>query len=72
MKLADLRIGYVKSMFEEDYPNRAHDAATLDKLRELGAELEPVELPAVDVTPLGVHPFGGGGRGLRRFDAREP
>ncbi|HEX5131641.1 MAG TPA: amidase [Candidatus Krumholzibacteria bacterium] len=50
--LKDIRIGYVKSMFDEDYPNHERDAATLDKLRELGARLEPIELPAIDVSPL--------------------
>ncbi len=50
--LRGVRIGYVKSMFEEDYASREHDAATLEKLRELGAVLVPVELPATDVTPL--------------------
>jgi Asp-tRNA(Asn)/Glu-tRNA(Gln) amidotransferase A subunit family amidase len=53
VKLGDLRIGYVKSMFEEDYPNRERDNATLDKLRELGATLTPIELPGIDVSPLG-------------------
>ena len=44
-KLADIKIGYVKALFDEDYPNKANDAAVLDKLRELGATLVPVELP---------------------------
>ena len=52
VKLSSLRIGYVASLFEEDYPNKERDNATLDKLRELGAKLEPIELPAIDVTPL--------------------
>jgi Asp-tRNA(Asn)/Glu-tRNA(Gln) amidotransferase A subunit family amidase len=52
VELTDVRIGYVAAMFEEDYPNQDRDAATLDKLRELGATLEPITLPAVDVTPL--------------------
>ena len=51
-KLSGIRIGYVAAMFEEDYPNKARDTATLDKLRELGATLEPIELPAIDVMPL--------------------
>jgi Asp-tRNA(Asn)/Glu-tRNA(Gln) amidotransferase A subunit family amidase len=46
-KLADLKIGYVKSLFDEDYPNKANDAATLDKLRALGATLVPIELPKI-------------------------
>jgi Asp-tRNA(Asn)/Glu-tRNA(Gln) amidotransferase A subunit family amidase len=51
-RLQGVRIGYVKSMFEEDYPNRAHDTATLDQLRALGAELVPIELPALPIVPL--------------------
>ncbi len=52
VKLSDVRIGYVQSLFEQDYPNRERDNATLARLRELGANLVPVELPAMDVAPL--------------------
>ena len=52
MKLADLKIGYVKALFDEDYPNKANDAATLEKLRSLGATLIPIELPTVPSAPL--------------------
>jgi Asp-tRNA(Asn)/Glu-tRNA(Gln) amidotransferase A subunit family amidase len=51
-KLTGLRIGYVKAYFEEDYPNKERDAATLEQLRTLGAELIPIELPALPVMPL--------------------
>jgi Asp-tRNA(Asn)/Glu-tRNA(Gln) amidotransferase A subunit family amidase len=50
--LKKLRIGYVKKLFEEDYPNKAVDAVTLAKLRELGADLIPIELPAYPVDAL--------------------
>ena len=50
--LKKLRIGYAKKLFEEDYPNKAADAATLEKLRKLGAELAPVELPSYPVDAL--------------------
>lgn len=40
-----LRIGYVKKLFDEEYPNKANDASTLEKLRELGVDLIPIELP---------------------------
>ncbi len=50
--LGSLRIGYVKSLFEEDYPQRETDAATLAVLRELGAELIPIELPDYPVEAL--------------------
>lgn len=38
-----LRVGYLKSAFEEDYENKAADQKTLDVLRNLGIELAPVE-----------------------------
>jgi len=47
-----LRIGYLKKSFEEDYDNKANDAATLAKLRELGAELVPIDLPDYPVDAL--------------------
>jgi Asp-tRNA(Asn)/Glu-tRNA(Gln) amidotransferase A subunit family amidase len=51
-RLEGVRVGYVKAMFEEDYPGRERDHATLDQLRALGAELVPIELPATPVVPL--------------------
>jgi Asp-tRNA(Asn)/Glu-tRNA(Gln) amidotransferase A subunit family amidase len=51
-KLSDLKIGYVKALFDEDYPNKANDAATLEKLRSLGATLIPIELPKIPAAPL--------------------
>jgi Asp-tRNA(Asn)/Glu-tRNA(Gln) amidotransferase A subunit family amidase len=50
--LRSLRIGYLKTLFEEDYPQRETDAATLGVLRELGAELIPIELPDYPVESL--------------------
>jgi len=44
-ELSELKIGYVKSAFERDYYNKSRDSLTLAKLRELGAELIPIELP---------------------------
>jgi Asp-tRNA(Asn)/Glu-tRNA(Gln) amidotransferase A subunit family amidase len=52
--LKKLRIGYVKKLFEDDYPNKTTDAATLAKLRELGADLVPIELPAYPVGALAI------------------
>ncbi len=43
--LSNLKIGYVKSAFKNDYYNRGRDSLTLAKLRDLGAELTPIELP---------------------------
>jgi Asp-tRNA(Asn)/Glu-tRNA(Gln) amidotransferase A subunit family amidase len=43
--LSELRIGYVKDAFEEDYSNQANDRAVLEVLKDLGAELVPFTLP---------------------------
>ena len=51
-KLEGVRIGYVKAAFDEDYPNKERDAAVLETLRSLGAEVVPIELPKLPVTPL--------------------
>jgi len=50
--LKKLRVGYLKKLFDEDYDNKANDAATLAKLRELGVELVPVELPDYPVEAI--------------------
>jgi Asp-tRNA(Asn)/Glu-tRNA(Gln) amidotransferase A subunit family amidase len=50
--LKGTRIGYLKKSFESTYPNRANDSITLAKLRELGAELVPFELPSYPVGDL--------------------
>ncbi|MDJ0839089.1 MAG: amidase [Acidobacteriota bacterium] len=53
-KLSELRIGYLKSAFERDYPDKQNDQRTLDKLRELGARLEPIELPDIPFPALSI------------------
>ena len=45
--LKKLRVGYVKAAFDQTYPTKANDQATLDVLRRLGVELVPIELPAI-------------------------
>jgi Asp-tRNA(Asn)/Glu-tRNA(Gln) amidotransferase A subunit family amidase len=40
-----LRVGYLKSEFEKNYRNKSTDSLTLQKLKELGVELVPLELP---------------------------
>jgi len=47
-----LRVGYVKASFDQDYPTKANDQATLDVLRKLGVELVPIELPVIAPGPL--------------------
>jgi Asp-tRNA(Asn)/Glu-tRNA(Gln) amidotransferase A subunit family amidase len=45
VNLAKLRIGYVKELFENDKGYTTSDSAALTALRNLGAELIPIELP---------------------------
>ncbi len=49
--LADLRVGYFRSGFEEDHRTKEYDDAILDVLRSEGARLIPFELP--DEEPVG-------------------
>lgn len=39
------KIGYLKADFQSKYPNRHNDSLTLLKMKQLGAELIPIELP---------------------------
>jgi Asp-tRNA(Asn)/Glu-tRNA(Gln) amidotransferase A subunit family amidase len=41
------KIGYLKSSFSNKYLNPVNDSLTLVKLKDLGAELVPIELPAL-------------------------
>ncbi|MCI0436773.1 MAG: amidase [Gemmatimonadetes bacterium] len=45
-RLADLRIGYVRSAFDAERETKAFDDAVLDVLRAGGATLMPIEMPA--------------------------
>jgi Asp-tRNA(Asn)/Glu-tRNA(Gln) amidotransferase A subunit family amidase len=47
-----LRIGYLKKLFEKDYPNKANDTSVLDTMRSLGITLIPLELPDFPVEAL--------------------
>ena len=49
--LRNLRVGYVKSAFDNNRFNREFDSASLEVFRNLGAELIAVELP--DHIPIG-------------------
>ncbi|MDX1942391.1 MAG: amidase [Saprospiraceae bacterium] len=42
-----LKIGYVKSAFEGNYPFKTQDSIALEKIKELGYKLVPIELPEV-------------------------
>ncbi len=50
--ISELRIGYVKKDFEADYAFRVQDSLSLETLRQLGAELVPIELPDIPVSAL--------------------
>ncbi|MBN1301214.1 MAG: amidase [Melioribacteraceae bacterium] len=45
INFSDLKIGYLKNDFQKNYPFHKNDSLTLEKLKELGAELIPIELP---------------------------
>jgi Asp-tRNA(Asn)/Glu-tRNA(Gln) amidotransferase A subunit family amidase len=47
-----LKIGYLKNDFDKQYDFHANDSLTLAKLKELGAELIPIELPKIPVNDL--------------------
>jgi Asp-tRNA(Asn)/Glu-tRNA(Gln) amidotransferase A subunit family amidase len=49
--LSELRIGYLKDLFENDYFNKQNDSLSLAVLRKAGAKLEAVSLP--DEIPVG-------------------
>ena len=51
-KLAGLRIGYVKSAFEGNYPGSKLDNQVLEVLRGLGAKLVPLTLPNRPAGPM--------------------
>jgi Asp-tRNA(Asn)/Glu-tRNA(Gln) amidotransferase A subunit family amidase len=52
--LKGLKIGYLKKDFEKQYDFHNNDSITLTKLKELGAELIPVELPQFPVNDLAI------------------
>jgi len=39
-----LRVGYLKDLFDEEYPSKANDAKSLDVLRSLGVQLTAVDI----------------------------
>ncbi|MBF9236541.1 amidase [Hymenobacter sp. BT683] len=45
--LKKMRVGFVKTAFDQNYPTKLNDLATLEVLRKLGVELVPIELPAI-------------------------
>lgn len=47
-----LKIGYLKNDFAKKYPFHDNDSIALNKLKELGAELIPIELPNIATEDL--------------------
>jgi Asp-tRNA(Asn)/Glu-tRNA(Gln) amidotransferase A subunit family amidase len=47
------KIGYIKAPFSNKYLNPVNDSLTLVKLKELGAELIPIEMPKVPASAIG-------------------
>lgn len=54
INLKGLKIGYLKNDFDKQYDFHLNDSLTLAKLRELGAELIPIELPKILVNDLAI------------------
>ncbi len=54
LDITKLKIGYLASAFNRDYWNKGRDSLVLETLRDLGAELIPIELPKFNVGPLSV------------------
>ena len=52
--LKGLKIGYLKNDFDKEYDFHTNDSITLAKLKELGAELIPVELPVFPVSEMSI------------------
>lgn len=50
--LKGIRIGYLKNTFEQKYGFKTYDEAALQKFKELGIQLVPVELPDLPVREL--------------------
>lgn len=42
---SSLRVGYIKSTFDQDHPTKKFDDAALDALSNMGVKLVPIELP---------------------------
>ena len=49
-----LKIGYLKNDFDKQYDFHSQDSVTLLKLKELGADLIPIELPELPVNDLSI------------------
>ena len=51
--VSQLKVGYFKELFSQDYRGRDNDSVALQKIRDLGVELHEVSLPdSIPVSPL--------------------
>ncbi|MDB4926101.1 amidase [Mucilaginibacter sp.] len=48
------KIGYVKAAFDNKYANATNDSLTLVKLKELGAQLVPIDYPDMPISAIGL------------------
>ena len=49
-----LRVGYLKNDFEQEFSFQIFDLAALEKIREMGVELVPIELPDYPVSDMAI------------------
>ena len=52
IEFKNLKIGYLKKDFDKEYDFHLNDSLTLAKIKELGVELIPIELPELPVEDL--------------------
>jgi len=52
VSLKNIRIGYVKAEFDSAHENRANDSLTIATMRNLGAQIVPIQLPAIPVNDI--------------------
>lgn len=50
----NLKIGYLKTDFESEYPFKKNDSLALEKMRQMGATLVPLDLPDLPVSSLSI------------------
>ncbi len=50
--LKQFKVGYLKSAFEQSSPTKSFDSLALVKLRALGAELIPIDLPTLPIQAM--------------------
>lgn len=54
VNIKKLKVGYLKGDFDKSYDFHFNDSLTLSRLKEMGVELIPVDLPALPVNDLAI------------------